>query len=98
MNSVLTIPTCVDLEKRSSLLRSSLKTFINFSSTFIFPQYFGSDKSSNDDISVHPENSGYLANTRKQRSLACGRQIKQNDYLTFTLKSYELIVRMRGPL
>lgn len=62
--------TCVDREKTSNLQCSSLKTLNSFSITFILPQYFGSESSSNDDISAPPENSGYLANTRKQSSLA----------------------------
>ena len=64
------ILTCVDRENSKTLLCSVLNIPNSLSSTFILPQYFGSDMSSNEESSVQPENSGYLAKTRKQSSLA----------------------------
>ena len=68
--AVSTILTCVDRENSKTLLCSDLNIPKSLSSTFILPQYFGSDMSSNEESSVQPENSGYLAKTRKQSSLA----------------------------
>ena len=74
------ILTCVDRENSKTLLCSVLNIPNSLSSTFILPQYFGSDMSSNEESSV-PENSGYLAKTRKQSSFAWKQTKRISMYL-----------------
>ena len=79
--AVSTILTCVDRENSKTLLCSVLNIPNSLSSTFILPQYFGSDMSSNEESSVQPENSGYLAKTRKQSSFAWKQTKRISMYL-----------------
>ena len=90
------ILTCVDRENSKTLLCSVLNIPNSLSSTFILPQYFGSDMSSNEESSVQPENSGYLAKTRKQSSFAWKQTKRISMYLHNRVDLDKRVLNLEG--